>query len=97
MFFSSTYSTFTRQRTLDKHIASIHEGIKPFKCGLCEYSSANKDHLTTHIMYKHEGKKPFKCEDCKASFTCKSDLKRHIYEKHSYDIPNNLALFDFTC
>ena len=41
------------------HIASVHEGKKPFKCSICDYTFAQKKTLTNHISSVHEGKKAF--------------------------------------
>ena len=49
---------------LNKHVTSVHEGKKSFKCEVCHYRSSQKDDLKKHIAAVHEGKKPFKCEVC---------------------------------
>ena len=46
---------------LNKHIEIVHEGIKPFKCSVCDVKFANKQHLKKHIETIHEEIKPFKC------------------------------------
>ena len=43
---------------------SVHEGIKPFKCTICDYKFTRKLVLKKHIEYIHEGIKPFKCSIC---------------------------------
>ena len=35
-------------------IESIHEGKKPFKCGICEMSFAQKAHLKIHMFFIYE-------------------------------------------
>ena len=47
--------SFTRGKSLKRHITSIHEGIKPFKCDTCEVSFSQKSNLDRHIAFAHEG------------------------------------------
>ena len=48
---------FSQSSSLKEHIASVHEGKKPFKCSICDYSCSRGSHLTMHIASVHEGKK----------------------------------------
>ena len=55
---------------LNKHVESVHERKKPFKCNnICDYSCSQKGHLKPHVASVHEVKKPFKCNIyyCKCS------------------------------
>ena len=45
---------------MNRHIASVHEGKKQFKCELCDHSFNQNAHMKTHVTSVHEGKKPFK-------------------------------------
>ena len=56
--------TYFQKHNLDKHIMGVHEGEKPFKCELCEYTSTNKQHLSQHFQAVHEGKIPSHCQCC---------------------------------
>ena len=49
---------FVRVRTLKKHMVSVHEGLKPFQCSICDYNYSRKDHLESHIIAVHEELKP---------------------------------------
>ena len=49
------HKSFTRGKSLKRHITSIHEGIKPFKCDTCEVSFGQKSNLDRHIAFAHEG------------------------------------------
>ena len=31
--------------TLNQHVATVHKGITPLKCEVCDYRSSRKDHL----------------------------------------------------
>ena len=42
---------------MDRHIASVHEGRKQFKCDNCDYSFFRKDQMKKHVASIHEGKK----------------------------------------
>ena len=57
---------------MNKHVASVHERKKPFKCEICDYSCAQKRSLNIHVAAVHEGNKPFKCDQCSYSSVNKS-------------------------
>ena len=60
---------------------TTHDGVKPFKCEICEKNFARSDSLSAH-MTKHAGVKPFKCEICEKHFTRSSGLSEHIKKIH---------------
>ena len=35
------YIKFTNKQNLKKHVEAVHEGIKPFKCSVCDVEFAN--------------------------------------------------------
>ena len=41
---------------MKQHVASVHEGKKPFKCDNCDYSCSQKGNLKTHVQSVHDGK-----------------------------------------
>ena len=43
------------RENLKKHIASIHEDEKPYKCAICDYKCSEKGNLTKHIKSVHDG------------------------------------------
>ena len=43
-----------------EHSTLIHEGKKPFKCDLCDYSCDLLENMQQHNAYVHEGKNLFK-------------------------------------
>ena len=63
--------------TLAQHI-KIHEGKKPFRCDICDYSCSQKSNMKTHVASVHEEKKPFKCNICEYGCSTKSILNKHI-------------------
>ena len=78
------YIKFTNKQNLKKHVEAVHEGIKTFKCSVCDVefannynpqiqewyisSFANKQNLKKHVETVHEGIKPFKCSICDVKF-----------------------------
>ena len=69
-------------RSMKKHITIVHEGEKPFKCSICNYSASTKQHLDMHITSVHEVKKTFKCSICDARFGRSHHLKSHVASVH---------------
>ena len=60
---------FTYKHILKRHIASVHEGKKPFVvCDTCDARFASKYDMKGHISSVHEGKKLFKCTNCDACY-----------------------------
>jgi len=92
---SNCGKTFSTNKTLKRHIASVHEGKKPQReshnvekiqnvknCNLCNKNFSRNEHLKRHITSVHEGKKSEVCSFCDKGFADKSHLKRHIFSKH---------------
>ena len=56
----------------------VHEGKRPFKCGICGYSTALNHKLVKHIQAVHEKGKSRDCEYCGKSFVSHSALRKHL-------------------
>ena len=56
------------------HVLSVHEGKKPFKCEICDYSCLEKGSITRHVMLVHEEKKSFESRICDKRFTMKQTM-----------------------
>ena len=83
------------KRTLNKHIESNHEGIKPFKCHICTYDTVNKTHLKRHLDSVHERIKPYKCKMCDFEAPQKENLKKHIDSVHERIKPYKCKICDY--
>jgi len=70
------------QAVLERHIAGVHEGKRPFKCEICDHNFSRKPDLNKHIASVHEKKKPFKCELCGNHYASKFCLKQHTESIH---------------
>ena len=87
------YSDFDHLHQLEKHIASVHEEKKPFKCEMCNNSEslcASATNLNKFECKKcnfsplvHEEKNPFKCEKCVQN----EKLNLHIASVHGREYP----------
>ncbi|KAM9308603.1 zinc finger protein ZFAT [Gastrophryne carolinensis] len=60
---------------LQRHIWA-HEGVKPFKCTVCEYATRSKSNLKAH-MNRHSTEKTHLCDMCGKKFKSKGTLKSH--------------------
>ena len=69
---------FTK-KDLKAHIATVHEGTKPYLCTIrnCNSTFKEKKNLNKHIKTIHEGKKDFKCQTLKTKLVKKVELKNN--------------------
>ncbi|KAA8491433.1 MDS1 and EVI1 complex locus protein EVI1 [Porphyridium purpureum] len=75
---------FGRQSNLTRHIAMVHERLRPFTCEICEQSFGTESNLRRHKQSKHsENPKPFRCLVCEKVFGQQSDLRRHVESVHA--------------
>ena len=79
---SQCNSSFSSNKSMSRHIATIHEGKKPFKCPICNASFTEQLGVNRHVASVHDGKKTFKCSLCEATFTRRPDMIRHTASVH---------------
>ena len=73
---------FPAQYALNSHMKSVHSGVKPFECAVCQKRFSNRGILTAHERV-HTGERPFKCELCGGAFKQKGSLQKHMLQVHS--------------
>jgi len=86
-----------RQIDQNKIIESVHEGIKKFKCTICDFNCAQKYHLNKHTETVHEGIRPFKCNICNYETCYKGTLKKHIEYVHKGLKPFKCKFCSYEC
>ena len=67
---SECSKTFSSKQMMRMHIATVHEGHKPFNCGKCR----NED--TVHT------KRQFECSKCSKTFKDRKDMNTHMLTVH---------------
>ena len=73
---------YSRKQSLNEHIATVHEGKKPYGCSLCDSKFTQNGSLRRHIASVHERKRSFQCKTCDGKFTTKQYLNIHIKSIH---------------
>ncbi|XP_013188958.1 zinc finger protein 525 [Amyelois transitella] len=77
------YTTDNEERMV-RHIRKTHQGLNPFQCTMCEYSTYNKSVFEEHVRV-HKGIKPFKCSHCPYRSASKKNKNKHelIHRKNN--------------
>jgi uncharacterized Zn-finger protein len=73
---------FGQNSDLKKHIRTIHEQRKDFKCPTCQLTFGQSSTLARHIRAVHEQRKDFQCPTCQLTFGYSGHLARHIRAVH---------------
>ena len=63
-------SNVLQKGTLNRHVSSVHERKKPFKCELCEKSFAVIPYMRNHFARIHKGEQHGICKICE--YICSS-------------------------
>ena len=90
---------FGLKGSLEKHMATDHEGEKPFKCNLCDYISAFNSNLKNHYVKNHaesvQDGANHNCSECIFSVETKTLLLRHIRKVHGTIVPYDCPYCDY--
>ena len=71
------------KKTLEIHIETVHEGLKPYKCGQCEKTFGTKSQASIHKNEKHLNIRRYQCSVCKTDLFRKETLRKHLKNKHN--------------
>jgi hypothetical protein len=63
-------------QTLNKHIATVHKKLRPFKCDQCDYRATRKEYLAEHVNGVHKGNK-VECKYCGYATANVYYIKKH--------------------
>ena len=76
---------FSQKSALRRHIKTIHERLKPFRCGYegCSASFSRDVYLKEHTVV-HTGQYLFTCPRCLKGFRQKGSLKSHLENNHCH-------------
>ena len=80
LFFSIPFKLITL--FVKRHIISIHEKKKPYKCPRCDKCFAQQGHINGHVRAVHEGIKDHQCPLCEYRCTTKQQINSHLLAVH---------------
>lgn len=72
---------FSFECNLERHIMTVHMGVKNFECPECKKDFAQPTDLERHLLV-HTGERPFACRWCDAKFKQQGHLQTHEKRKH---------------
>ena len=73
---------YATEQNLDRHIKTVHLGIKDFQCPHCSSKFVGSWQLKRHINAIHLKSRPFRCQFCEESFCERSKWREHEQLKH---------------
>lgn len=86
--------TCKQERCMSQHVALKHEGVRPFCCRFCDFSTARRHRLEAHESM-HTGKGRHQCELCNQTFGTSSKLRLHRQRIHDKQATHFCSLCDY--
>ncbi len=77
--------------SLKKHLSTIHERRRDFKCSYCEKSFAQSYTLKEHTAAKHMFQYGHHCKLCGKAFAHKTNCGRHLKTVHRKEVASKFA------
>ena len=68
---------------MKRHIKTVHNNNKSFKCIGCDYSGYRKDIIKRHVDNLHCQVKSFKCNECEFATSVNNYMQSHIKTVHN--------------
>ncbi|XP_043931171.1 zinc finger protein 142 [Protopterus annectens] len=87
--------TCKQARCLKQHISIKHEGIKPYKCSYCDFSTTRRYRLEAHESL-HTGMGRITCDICSQTFGTNSKLRIHKLRVHEKKPTHFCMLCDYS-
>ena len=80
---------------MTQHIDTVHRGLKPYSCKMCNYAAGRKDTLKRHIDLMHQGSKIHICYIC-GDYKTKNPLriKKHLRNVHNVTHSEKSLIFN---
>lgn len=76
--------SFSTQLNLRRHIQTIHEGLKPYACPICQKQFTSQHYVKTHMTH-HKGERKFKCKFCDLTYRDPGSASGHMRKFHLAD------------
>ncbi|XP_067890877.1 zinc finger protein 142 isoform X2 [Heterodontus francisci] len=87
--------TCKQARCLTQHVAIKHDGVKPYKCHYCDFSTTRRYRLDAHESL-HTGVGRLACDSCQQTFGTGSKLRIHKLRVHEKRPTHFCALCDYS-
>lgn len=72
--------------SLKKHMSTIHDQRRDFKCSYCDKRFAQSYTLKEHVAAKHTFEHGHKCSLCDKTFAHKTNCGRHLRTVHKEEL-----------
>ncbi|XP_067264894.1 zinc finger protein 142 [Chanodichthys erythropterus] len=86
--------TCKQKRCLAQHVAVKHEGVRPYRCRFCSFSTIRRYRLEAHESL-HTGVGRHSCEVCGQTFGTTSRLRLHHQRIHDKQATHFCSLCDY--